>query len=305
MLADPEVEAVYIALVNGQHFAWADAALRAGKHVLLEKPLTNNADEARALAELARRQRRVLVEGYHWRHHALVARVKALVAEDGELGPVRALEVGAGMISGDGLRSLLGLGAGASGRSAKMDVALGGGNFMGQGCYAVSVARELLGEPERVVRAAMVEDSPGSRADVAAEAELAFAGGATATLRSSATTPFGFHLRARCERGTLDVTNYLFPFLYHAIGVRPDGGRQRYEKAHSAPAGTTTFDLQLAAFAAAVRDGAAPPGHGADDAVRNMAVIDEIYEAAGLGKRPSAAALAVAQARAEWSWWPF
>ena len=305
VLADPEVEAVYIALVNGQHFAWADAALRAGKHVLLEKPLTNNADEARALAELARRQRRVLVEGYHWRHHALVARVKALVAEDGELGPVRSLEVGAGMISGDGLRSLLGLGAGASGRSAKMDVALGGGNFMGQGCYAVSVARELLGEPERVVRAAMVEDSPGSRADVAAEAELAFAGGATATLRSSATTPFGFHLRARCERGTLDVTNYLFPFLYHAIGVRPDGGRQRYEKAHSAPAGTTTFDLQLAAFAAAVRDGAAPPGHGADDAVRNMAVIDEIYEAAGLGKRPSAPALAVAQARAEWSWWPF
>ena len=55
VLADPEVEAVYIALVNGQHFAWADAALRAGKHVLLEKPLTNNADEARALAELARR----------------------------------------------------------------------------------------------------------------------------------------------------------------------------------------------------------------------------------------------------------
>ena len=53
------------------------------------------------------------------RHHALVARVKALVAEDGELGPVRSLEVGAGMISGDGLRSLLGLGAGASGRSPR------------------------------------------------------------------------------------------------------------------------------------------------------------------------------------------
>ena len=64
-------------------------------------------------------------------------------------------------------------------------------------------------------------------------------------------------------------------------------------------------ELDGAAFAAAVRDGAAPPGHGADDAVRNMAVIDEIYEAAGLGKRPSAPALAVAQARAEFSWWPF
>ena len=50
VLADPEVEAVYIALVNGQHFAWAAAALRAGKHVLLEKPLTHTADEARALA---------------------------------------------------------------------------------------------------------------------------------------------------------------------------------------------------------------------------------------------------------------
>ena len=289
---------MYIALVNGQHFAWADAALRAGKHVLLEKPLTNNADEARALAELARRQRRA-GRGYHWRHHALVARVKALVAEDGELGPVRSLEVGAGMISGDGLRSLLGLGAGASGRSAKMDVALGGGNFMGQGCYAVSVARELLGEPERVVRAAMVEDSPGvarRRGRRAGSPSPAAPPPRCARRRRRQQLPLRAALQAHARR------RLPLPQLYYAIGVHPDGGRQRYEK-RSAPAGDHLRPAARRLRRCHPRR-LAPPGHGADDAVRNMAVIDEICEAAGLGKRPSAPALR-GECAGGWSWWPF
>ena len=95
-----------------------------------------------------------------------------------------ALEVSAGLPSPDSLKAAIGLGA--RGVSPKMDVELGGGNFMGQGCYAVSMARLLLGEPTEVLNASMVEEPPGSRADVSTTATLGFAGGATARLTASA-----------------------------------------------------------------------------------------------------------------------
>lgn len=185
----------------------------------------------------------------------------------------------AGLPSPDSLKAALGLGAGSV--TPKMDVALGGGNFMGQGCYAVSMARYLLGEPKEVLNATMVEAPPGSRADVSTTATLAFAGGATARLTSSALSA-GFNLHARCERGTLSVTNYLFPFIYHSLTVAPARGAARTEQLYGG--GETTFELQLRAFVAAVRHGA-PFATTADDAVANMQVVDAIYDAAGLGAR--------------------
>ena len=143
------------------------------------------------------------------------------------------------------------------------------------------MARYLLGEPTAVLNASMVEDSPGSRADISSTATLAFAGGATARLTSSALSA-GFNLHARCERGTLSVTNYLFPFVYHSLTVTPARGAARTEQLYGG--GETTFELQLRAFVAAVRHGS-PFATTADDAVANMQVVDGIYEAAGLGAR--------------------
>ena len=67
VLSDPVVEAVYIPLLNGLHYEWAAAALRAGKHVLCEKPLTSNAAEARVLSRLARERGLVLFEAFHYK----------------------------------------------------------------------------------------------------------------------------------------------------------------------------------------------------------------------------------------------
>ena len=58
---------MYIPLLNGLHYEWAAAALRAGKHVLCEKPLTSNAAEARSLSRLAQAQGLVLFEAFHYR----------------------------------------------------------------------------------------------------------------------------------------------------------------------------------------------------------------------------------------------
>lgn len=279
VLADADVEAVYIPLLNGLHYEWAAAALRAGKHVLLEKPLTSNSAEAVSLARLAQRERLLLVEGFHWRHHPLANRLKEIV-EGRTLGAPRHLRVSAGLPSGDSVAAALGFG----GRPpAKMDMTMGGGNFMGQGCYTVSVARFLLGEPIRVLNASSVEDSAGSGADVSTEALLEFHGGVSATLRSSALS-VGFDIRLECERGIVTVTNFLFPSIYHSIRIEREGEGAVTEQLYGE--GETTFELQLRDFAHAVR-GRTPFPFPAVDAVSNMRVIDQIYEASGLGKRPS------------------
>ena len=89
---------MYIPLLNGLHYEWAAAALRAGKHVLCEKPLTSNAAEARSLSRLAQAQGLVLFEAFHYRYHPLTERVRSLVGAGSELGAVLELEVSAGLL---------------------------------------------------------------------------------------------------------------------------------------------------------------------------------------------------------------
>ena len=339
ILADPEVDAVYIALINGVHYRWASAALKAGKHVLCEKPLTSNAAEARELARLANDHSLVLMEGYHNLNHPIARRMRQLVT-NGELGKLTHLEVTSGLPS-----------AGA------VLAALGGGRFLSQGCYAVSMVRYLLGEPDAppaaaVRSAVMVEDAPGSRADISTEVHLSWRGGeagdishvrdsfsssassspsaVSVTLRHTSVTPMGFNVHARFDNGSFYAFNFLFPFVYHYLRVCPNGAPSRIEKhyleKHDAAAGApsaasgavsgameppasaaaeSSFSLQLRAFASAVviqsRRNRRNFAYGSpkmvqeadallaafmpESAVRNMELIDAIYDAAKLGKR--------------------
>ena len=87
VLADADVDAVYIALPNAMHAAWALKALTAGKHVLCEKPLTMSAADTVALYETARGVGRHLSEAYMWPHHPRAQRLRELVTA-GDLGPL-------------------------------------------------------------------------------------------------------------------------------------------------------------------------------------------------------------------------
>src|SRR5262249_11852014 len=90
LLADPEIEAVYHPLPTSLHAPWTIRALEAGKHVLCEKPFSATVAEAEAMAAAAARSGRVLMEAFHYRYHALFARMRA-VLQAGELGTVRRL----------------------------------------------------------------------------------------------------------------------------------------------------------------------------------------------------------------------
>jgi predicted dehydrogenase len=265
LLADPEIDAVYVPLPNALHCEWSIRALEAGKHVLCEKPLASNADEARRMAEAAARAGRVLVEAFHWRYHPLAERMGEIV-RSGALGRLRRVEASLC------IPFLLP-------RDIRWRLDLAGGALMDAGCYPVSMVRFLAGAEPEVVAAEARLVSP--QVDRWMRAELRFPDGCggriTASLLSS--TLLRVEARAIGEGGEMRVLNPLAPHFFHRLRVRtPERGF-----AERVP-GDATYTHQLRAFARAVREGEPVPTDGAHG-VANMAVIDAIYRKAGLRPR--------------------
>jgi predicted dehydrogenase len=91
LLSDPLVDVVYVTLPPTLHADWAIRALEAGKHLLCEKPLAGNEDQAQAMVDAARRSDRRLIEAFHYLHHPFAQRVLDLIAS-GRLGTIKRVE---------------------------------------------------------------------------------------------------------------------------------------------------------------------------------------------------------------------
>ena len=137
LLADSDVDAVYIPLPNSLHVEWTRRALEAGKHVLCEKPLTGEPDEAEALFDLAERRGLVLAEGFMYRHNPQTRRVEELV-RGGAIGRLQLVRTSFSFPV-EGAENI------------RLDPVLDGGSLLDLGTYCVSGARLLAGEPESVV----------------------------------------------------------------------------------------------------------------------------------------------------------
>jgi D-xylose 1-dehydrogenase (NADP+, D-xylono-1,5-lactone-forming) len=136
LLADPDVEAVYISLPNSLHVEWSIRALEAGKHVLCEKPLSRRAEEVERAFDVAEQSGRLLMEAFMYRHNPQTARLKELV-DGGAIGRLRLVRAAFSFPLAD---------AG----NVRLDASLDGGGLMDVGCYCVSGTRLLGGEPEQV-----------------------------------------------------------------------------------------------------------------------------------------------------------
>ena len=163
VLADPDVDAVYVPLPNSLHLPWTQRALAAGKHVLCEKPLALNATEGVEMAESATAAGRLLMEAAMYRFQP---RMRDLVAS---LAGADIRHVGASFAFSV-----------AAAGNYRLRPELGGGALLDVGFYVVDVARWLLGEPERVE--AVVR---GDAVDMTCSALLRFPGGAQAALFAS------------------------------------------------------------------------------------------------------------------------
>jgi len=268
LVEDPGLDAIYNPLPNALHCEWTLRALRAGKHVLCEKPIASNAAEAERMARAADETGRVLVEAFHWRYHPLAARMREVV-RSGELGEVRRVEASMCIplpIPGD----------------IRYRFDLGGGASMDTGCYAINLVRFLAEAEPSVVAAQVRRSSPD--VDRWMRAELSFEDGRSGRVECSLFSAKLLAIRARVigSRGELDVLNPVAPHLFHRLRVRA-GGKSRSE---SVP-GETTYTHQLRAFAAHVGGG---PRMSTDarDAIANMRVIDAVYDRAGMKRRGTA-----------------
>lgn len=244
VLADPEVDAVYVALPNALHVEWSVRALEAGKHVLCEKPMSPSADEVERAFAVAEREGRVLAEAFMWRHTPQARRLVELLPEIGELRMVR------GAFSFE-------LGADRAG-DVRLSRELEGGALMDVGCYCVSGARLLAGEPVEL-RTLRVDGGDG--VDVRAVAVLRHPGGVLSHFDCGIDMAFRDELEVVGSDGVLWLDD-----PWHSrrpvIELRGADGSVRREEC----AARDAYACELEDLAAAVR-GERPPLLGKEDAL--------------------------------------
>jgi len=265
LIADAEVDVIYNPLPNSHHCQWTIRALRAGKHVLCEKPLASNAGEAAQMAQAAAETGLLLLEAFHYRYHPLADRIRASIGA-GVIGKLQHVEGSFTVpIPPDNIR---------------FEWDLAGGATMDLGCYPLHMIRYFSGMMPRVVRAKARVGPPNI--DIAMEAELELDSGASARMTTSmaADAQLGASFLARGDRGELRVNNPVGPHWGHQLViVTPEG-----TSTETVP-GETTYTHQLRALVAALRgDRASFPTDGRDGVV-GMQIIDEVYRAAGLPPR--------------------
>jgi predicted dehydrogenase len=190
LLADDDVEAVYVALHNDAHLPWTLAALEAGKHVLCEKPLGLDAGEVDRMAAAA--GDRLVVEASWYRWHP---RVRLAQARLPELGAVQ--HVAAGFTSANELEGY------------RLDPAHGGGALYDVGCYAVSACLWAVGQGRPADVVASVERGE-SGVDLDSRAILRWDTGVEAEVHASLSRDLGQWLVITGERGELELRGEAF-----------------------------------------------------------------------------------------------
>lgn len=272
LVNDPEVELVYNPLVNSLHAPWNVAALRAGKHVLTEKPSASSAAEARIARDAAVRSGRTLLEGFHYLYHPAFQRLLELL-DSGELGTPERFEADVCMPAPDD-------------DDPRWELDLAGGAVMDLGCYALHANRVIagrLGGAARLVDATAQERAGHPGVDERLTARLELPSGVEGVARCDmAFDSWRMTCTLRGSAGEATVANFVQPHLDDRVVVSTSAG-ERVERLGV----RSSYTFQLEALAAHLRDGAPAPLD-ADDAVESMVLVDEAYRAAGLSPRPAA-----------------
>ena len=259
VLADPGIDAVYIALPNDMHREWVIAAAAAGKHVLCEKPLGVSLADARAMAEACDTAAVLLIEAYMTPFHPL-SRAIEVALRTGELGEIRHIDAAFTFCL-------------APGDNYRWSHQRGGGALLDVGIYCLSPVLSAMGGPPSTV-AARVTRSGG--VDATTAAWLAWSTGSTASIMTSIELPERQSLLVCGTGGTLAVDRPFTPGLADTSFTitRPDGSVER-----RATTGANCYLAMIEAFAAAVR-GLAPWPRPMSESMIMAELCDRIRSAA-------------------------
>jgi len=274
LLADGEVDVVYVATPHPTHLEWGSKAAAAGKHVLCEKPLGVNRDEAERLVEAARRAGVFLMEAFAYRCHPQTAKLVALL-RGGAIGEVRLIE------------AAFGYDAGPSPGNYLLSRELAGGGILDVGCYTTSMARLVAGvatgaavaEPTAVGGAGLIGVDTG--VDHYAAASLRFPGGIVASLTCGMQVNLGGVLRVYGSGGTIVVPSPWLP----GLGGRPSSIRVEPRGAapleHVVEPAADLYAIEADTVADFV-DAAQAPAMPWRDSLGNMTTLDKWRKAIGL-----------------------
>ncbi len=277
LLADPEVDLVYIGLPNGLHAPWTIKAVQAGKKVLTEKPFASNLAEYDSVMEVVEQENGTVWEAFHHGYHPLVKEALRVISS-GELGKLQHIELHMDMHA-------------PASTDPRWNFDLAGGALMDTGCYAVNTAlliAEALGEKVEITSASAV----GHPADPRVDARIA-ASGSIGDIplwlqASMASHDWDFSITARGEKGVMFVPSFPLPTDDDRLLLYPvqDGAvAAGAEAAVSHWAGeTATYQLQLEAIADQIARGASDPALNARSR-ETAELIDRIYSLAGLPLR--------------------
>jgi xylose dehydrogenase (NAD/NADP) len=258
LLDDPDVEVAYISLPNSLHVEWTERALRKGKHVLCEKPLSRRVADVEAAFDVAESADRLLMEAFMWRHNPQTERLVELV-QAGAIGRPALVRAAFSFSIGAGDEA-----------NVRLSAELDGGALMDVGCYCVSAARLLAGEPEAVSGHQLIG---GDGVDVAFAGSMRFPSGMLAHFDA------GIALADRDELEVVgDEASLFLDDPWHCrepvIELRRDGTVERIELEAA-----DSYRLEAENFSATIR-GRAEPRLGRADAVGQARVIEALYAAA-------------------------
>jgi len=259
LLADPDVEAVYISLPNTLHAEWSIKALEAGKHVLCEKPFTRHPEEVTAAFDVAERTGRLLSEAFMYRHNPQTKRLVELVAQGaiGELRLVRSA-FSYSLYDADNIR-------------LRTDVE--GGALMDVGCYCVSGSRLLGGEPVALDGQAWYGPSG---TDWTFAGLLRFPGDVLATFDCGTAMPNRDELEAIGSEGSIFLDDP-WHCVHPVIEVRRNGDVERIELEP-----VDSYRLELENVSDAIR-GEADLLLGRDDAMGQARTLQALHDDAFRG----------------------
>jgi predicted dehydrogenase len=262
LLADRDVDIIYISLPNSLHAEWTIKALEAGKHVLCEKPLAVSVAEVDAISAAAQRANRVAAEAFMYRHHPQTLKVQEIV-DSGQLGEVKLV------------RSAFTFKINNE-EDVRLKASLAGGSVWDLGCYPVSYARYVFGaEPEEAFG---WQTTGAGGVDEYFYGQLRFPGGRVALFDSGFRLPFRMEMEIVGVEGSLSVPMAFKPGLQAAITLR-----RGEEEMRIAIAAQELYRGEVEDMADAALDGKAPR-ISLEHSRANVAAICALYASARSGQ---------------------
>ncbi len=257
LLADPEIDAVYIPLPNHLHAHWVKAAAAAGKHVLCEKPFALNAAEAEEAIAFARAKGVRVMEAFMYRYHPQWQRARQIV-RTGELGKAVMVQAAFAYNNKDP-------------KNIRNIKEAGGGGIMDIGCYAVSCARFILGEePRRAL--ALVNRDPQLGTDTLSSGLLDFGGAHAGFTVSTQAFPFQrVQVVGTSGRLELRIPYNMYPDVPAELEVTTSVGTRTVA---CGPAGQ--YRAMFDAYSKRILEGAPEPTP-PEDAIANMKTLDALF----------------------------